>query len=100
MHVDFCCYTCYYTPMDTVNALMVRQHFGQILKNLEDSGEPILIEKGRKPVAVLVSMEFFHKRFFDFRDLEAKQKLLDEFKLGGVKAKSDTLTELRELRYG
>lgn len=86
--------------MDTVNALMIRQHLGQVLKDLENSDEPILIEKGRKPVAVLISMELFHKRFIDFRDLEAKQKLLSEFSAGGVKAKRNSLTELRELRYG
>ena len=32
--------------MNTVNALAVRQHFGQVLKTLEDFDEPILIEKG------------------------------------------------------
>lgn len=86
--------------MHTVNALTVRQHFGQVLNDLIDLDEPILIEKGRKAVAVLISLKLFRKRFVDFQDLEVKQELLNQFKTSGVKAKRDTLTELRELRYG
>ncbi|MEI6806072.1 MAG: type II toxin-antitoxin system Phd/YefM family antitoxin [Myxococcaceae bacterium] len=86
--------------MHTVNALTIRQHFGQVLNDLINFDEPIIIEKGRKAVAVLISLELFHKRFVDFRDIEAKQELLNQFKTSGVKAKRDTLTELRELRYG
>ena len=86
--------------MHTVNALTVRQHFGQVLNDLIDLDEPILIEKGRKAVAVLISLKLFQKRFVDFRDLEAKQVLLNQFKASGVKTKRDTLAELRELRYG
>lgn len=83
-----------------VNALTVRQHFGQVLQELKDSNEPIIIEKSRKPVAVLISMELYKKRFVDFQDAEARQKLLSEFKSGSVKAKRNSLTALRELRYG
>lgn len=86
--------------MQTVNALTLRQHFGQVLNDLLTIEEPIVVEKGRKAVAVLISMELFRKRFVDFRDLEAKQALLNQFKENGVKPKRDTLTELRELRYG
>lgn len=86
--------------MDTVNALMVRQHFGQVLQAMQNSKQPILIEKAHKAVAVLIPIELFQQRFIDFQTLETKQKLFNEFKTSGIKSKRNTLSELRELRYG
>jgi len=84
----------------TVNALTLRQHFGQVLKDLEANDEPIVVEKGRKPVAVLISIDLFRKRFVDFQDLEAQRKLYLEFANNPKKPSRDSLKMLRELRYG
>lgn len=51
--------------MKRVNALEVRRAFGKILDQLERSGEPILVEKGRAPRAVLVPLRLFRERFVD-----------------------------------
>lgn len=84
----------------TINALLLRQHFGQVLKDLEEANEPIVIEKGRKPVAVLISIELFKKRFLDFQDLEAQRALYLEFAHNPPKPKQSSLNTLRDLRYG
>ena len=49
--------------MGTVNALKVRNNLGKILDRLEKTREPILISKGRKIRAVLVTPEDFETRF-------------------------------------
>ena len=51
-----------------VNALQVRQSFGKILKRLNKEKEPILIEKGREPVAALISLKDYKERFIDRLD--------------------------------
>jgi PHD/YefM family antitoxin component YafN of YafNO toxin-antitoxin module len=84
----------------TVNALTLRQHFGRVLKDLELANEPIVVEKGKKPVAVLISIELFKKRFLDFQDLEAQRTLYLEFVKSSPKPKQDSLKTLRDLRYG
>ncbi|HXW60319.1 MAG TPA: type II toxin-antitoxin system Phd/YefM family antitoxin [Myxococcota bacterium] len=83
-----------------VNALTVRQHFGEVLKELEAGQEPIIVEKGRKEVAVLITIDLFRKRFVDFQDLEARQKLFEAFKNNPARCKVDSLSILRDLRYG
>ncbi|MBI2603697.1 MAG: type II toxin-antitoxin system Phd/YefM family antitoxin [Deltaproteobacteria bacterium] len=83
-----------------VNALAIRQKLGKILKQLEELDEPIIVEKGRKPVAVLISMETFKRRFVDYQQEQIKAKLLEEFKRNASKVTKDSLTVLREMRYG
>ena len=53
--------------MTTVNALTIRNKFGEVLKTLEETGEPILVSKGRELRAVLISIEDFETRFVDKR---------------------------------
>jgi prevent-host-death family protein len=83
-----------------INALKIRQAFGEVLKKLQKSDEPIIIEKGRKPVAVLISIEMFNARFIDFRDAEKKAELLARFKSSAAPAQGSSLAILRESRYG
>ena len=83
-----------------VNALKIRQKFGDVLSQLEKLDEPIIIEKDRKPVAVLISLKMFEARFVDFQDAEKKRKLLESFKDCATTAKKNSLTVLRDLRYG
>jgi PHD/YefM family antitoxin component YafN of YafNO toxin-antitoxin module len=62
--------------METVNALKIRNNLGEILDRLNETGEPIMVSKGRKLRAVLVTPEDFEKRFLDYKIKENKQRLL------------------------
>jgi PHD/YefM family antitoxin component YafN of YafNO toxin-antitoxin module len=65
------------TSMEEVNALKVRNNLGEILDRLNDKGEPILISKGRKIRAVLVTPEQFKKRFLDWQAEHDKKRFLE-----------------------
>ena len=86
--------------MRTVNALEVRNRLGALLDDLERTGEPVIVSKGRRPRAVLISVEDFQRRFLDRQTEEQRRALLDRVKaaqaagIGGV----DSLTVLRGLR--
>ena len=64
--------------MEEVNALKIRNNLGEILDRLDASGEPILISKGRKLRAVLVTPQDFKSRFLDYKVKEDKKRLLEE----------------------
>lgn len=64
--------------MKSVNALELRQSLGKVVASLLRTGEPILLEKGRKPVAVLISLRDFHERFVERDAAEARSALLEE----------------------
>lgn len=83
-----------------VNALQIRQSFGKILKKLQSAGEPIIIEKGRQPVAVIISLKAFQERFIDYREKKKREELLRRFSEAGARVSSDPLKILRKLRYG
>ena len=63
--------------MEVVNALKIRNNLGEILDRLEATGEPILISKGRKLRAVLVTPQDFENRFLDYKIKAEKKRLLD-----------------------
>ena len=63
--------------MEEVSALKIRNNLGEILDRLTATGEPILICKGRKLRAVLVTPQDFENRFLDYKAKESKQRLLD-----------------------
>ena len=59
--------------MNSVNALKLRQQLGSIIRSLQETGKPILIERNSKPAAVLISLEDYQKRFVD-READEKRK--------------------------
>lgn len=63
--------------MKRVSALDLRQSMGRIVARLERTGEPIVLEKGRKPVAVLISLRDFEERFVETAAAEARIRILD-----------------------
>ena len=63
--------------MEEVNALKIRNNLGEILDRLEATGEPILVSKGRKLRAVLVTPQDFENRFLDYKVKSEKKRLLD-----------------------
>lgn len=86
--------------MKNVNALKVRNQLGEILDGLEETGEPVLISKGRRVRAVLITPEQFERRFLDYQAEEKKQKLLERIaslrdRRIGEKESVEVLRELR-----
>jgi len=87
----------------TVNALKIRNNLGEVLDLLNNTGEPILVSKGRKLRAVLITPEQFKRRFLDYQAEERKRQLLETIK--GLRDDSlerkGSVEVLRELRgYG
>jgi PHD/YefM family antitoxin component YafN of YafNO toxin-antitoxin module len=89
--------------MKTVNALKIRNNLGEVLDLLTKTGEPVLVSKGRKIRAVLITPEQFQKRFLDWQAEEEKKRLLstiEKLRADSLESKS-SLAVLRELRgYG
>ena len=77
--------------MKTVNALKIRNNLGEVLDELVKTGEPILVSKGRKVQAVLITPEQFQRRFLDFQAEEKKRHLL-----GVIKSSREDSLEGRE----
>ena len=86
--------------MKTVNALKLRQQLGSVLRALQESGCPVLIERNSKPAAVLISLEDYQKRFVD-READEKRRAMIEAILKTrlrLPAGKSTLDLLRESR--
>jgi len=66
--------------MEEVNALAIRNKLVEILVRIEKKGEPILVSKGRKIKAVLITLSQFEKRFLDYQAEEKKKALLKVIK--------------------
>jgi PHD/YefM family antitoxin component YafN of YafNO toxin-antitoxin module len=66
--------------MEEVNALKIRNNLGEILDRLDATGEPILVSKGRKLRAVLVTPQDFETRFLDYKVKSEKKRLLDRMR--------------------
>jgi len=86
--------------MEKVNALKIRNNLGEILDRLNATGKPILISKGRKLRAVLVTPQDFERRFLDFSVKEEKKRLLDTMRALRKKKKEpmESIELLRQLR--
>ncbi len=86
--------------MKEINALKLRNNLGEILEQLNETGEPVVISKGRKVKAVLITPEQFEKRFLDFQAEEKKKEMLE--KILALRADrigdKDSVTILRKLR--
>lgn len=89
-------------PMQKINALELRQSLSKVMQKLKRSGEPILLEKGRRPAAVLISLEDFKRRFAekeaDERRREVQRRILGLSRKSAVRKNSEAL--IRELRSG
>jgi prevent-host-death family protein len=86
--------------MKTVNALEIRNRLGAVLDDIERTGEPVIVSKGRKPRAVLISVEDFQKRFIDRQTEERRAALMERVKAARAPAVAggDSLGILRSLR--
>jgi prevent-host-death family protein len=86
--------------MRNVNALEIRNHLGALLDDLEKTGEPVIVSKGRKPRAVLISVRDFQRRFVDRQTEERRKELIDRVLAARAERSgdADSLTVLRALR--
>jgi PHD/YefM family antitoxin component YafN of YafNO toxin-antitoxin module len=84
--------------MKKVNALTVRNKFGQVLEMLDSEHEPILISKGKKLRAVLISYEDFQLRFIDKQAEEEKQVFLNQASTWRDRAGRQTADPIETLR--
>lgn len=86
--------------MKEVNALTLRNHLGAILDQLTRTGEPILVSKGRKTKAVMITPEQFEQRFLVYQAEEKRRELLARIRASraariGRKSSVDVLRVLR-----
>ncbi len=86
--------------MKEVNALTLRNRLGEILDRLKETGEPVLVSKGRKAWAVMITPEQFEQRFLVYQAEEKKRELLAKIKASrsarlGRKTSLEVLRELR-----
>ena len=86
--------------MRSVNALQLRQSLGKVVAALQRTGEPIILEKGRKPVAALISLRDFQERFVEKAAAEARKRILAEMDKLATESvdKTPAVEVLRELR--
>lgn len=86
--------------MKRVNALELRQSLGGVVDRLLRTGEPVLLERGRKPVAVLISLQDFRERFVEVAAAAERETLFDRMD-ALARPSADTtpaIDILRELR--
>ena len=91
--------------MKKISSLTLRQSFTKVLATLQKTGEPILIEKSRKPAAVLISLEDFQRRFVDRDADDRRRQLIEKIKSTAMQShdrrpSEELLEELREGRKG
>ena len=80
----------------------LRQSMGKVLADLQRTGKPILLEKGHKPVGVIVSLKDYHERFVERVAAEERDLIVAEMDaLARPSVDSTSSVEvLRELRGG
>lgn len=88
--------------MKKVSALDLRQSVRKIAAALEREGEPIMLMRGSRPVAVLISLRDFEERFVDKAAAEARQALIAEMDALARPARDATpaVEVIRRARHG
>ena len=60
-------------PTKTVSATDAKNRFGGVLHEVNQTGEPIVVEKDGKPVAVILSMDAYERLLPKERPLTLKE---------------------------
>ena len=79
----------------------MRRALGKVLRRLERYGTPILIEKGRRPTAVLISLRDYQERFVDAIAADERERLAEEIlamRSRARRSRRKAVDLLRELR--
>ena len=56
-----------------MSATHVRTHFGQVMREVVNTGEPVVVERSGKPVVAIVSMSDF-KRLLELKSTELSSR--------------------------
>jgi prevent-host-death family protein len=86
----------------SVNALELRQSLGKVLRTLERDGGPILVERARRPSAVLISLKDYNERFVDRAADDERRAIvrrIEEIAFRAPRGRT-SLDVLRSLRNG
>lgn len=88
--------------MQKTNALQLRQNMGALIDKLRATGEPILLEKDRTPVGVIISIDDYKKRFVDIDADIARKEIIEKIKAAKIKLPKgkSSLDLIRDLRAG
>ncbi|MFN8604265.1 MAG: type II toxin-antitoxin system Phd/YefM family antitoxin [Candidatus Binatia bacterium] len=88
--------------MKSVNALELRQSLGKVLRTLERDGGPILVERARRPSAVLISLKDYNERFVDRTADDERRAIVQRIEEMAFRAPRGrtSLDVLRSLRNG
>jgi len=86
--------------MNTVNALKIRNQFGEVLELLDRDKDPILITKSKKIRAVLIRYEDYKTRFLDKQAEEERIQFYNQIKshVAPSLIPEDPIVTLRKLR--
>ncbi len=86
--------------MQKVNAVQLRQSLGAVLKRLAKTGDPILLEKDRKPAAVIISLDDYRTRFVDVEADRLRKETVERIKQAQLQTPKgvSSLDLLREVR--
>ncbi len=78
----------------------MRKNLGSVLKKLARKGKPVLVEQNRKPVAALISLDDYKKRFVDVEADAQRDQIVQKIKQAKLKLpKGKTSLDLiRDLR--
>jgi PHD/YefM family antitoxin component YafN of YafNO toxin-antitoxin module len=88
--------------MKRVNALELRKSLGKVVEELQATGEPILLERGRRPVGVIISLQDYEQRFVAKDAAEARDRAVARLQeMARASADGRPVAEVvRALRYG
>lgn len=86
--------------MKHISAVQLRQSVGKVVKMLEKNNEPVILDKGNKPVAVIISLRDFNERFVEKAAEEARLELVRKINVMAMESKDSTPAEdiLHDLR--
>lgn len=91
---------CHILEMLKTNALKMRQNLGSVLERLVKTGRPVLVERNRKPAAVLISLKDYQERFADREADLRREELVARIKAARLKLPKGktSLSLIREIR--
>lgn len=62
--------------MKSVTTLELRQSLSKVANLLEQDGEPLLLKRGKRPIAVIISLRDYEERFVEKAACDARRSLL------------------------
>jgi PHD/YefM family antitoxin component YafN of YafNO toxin-antitoxin module len=86
--------------MKKINTRGLRQSLTKVLSALQKSGEPILLERGKKPIGVIITLRDFEERFVEKAAAEARDRILEQINKMAIPSENpeSVVKILRELR--